>query len=559
MQTFMNKILLTILLALAMPLCSQAHSSDLNTLLEQLDETIEHSNLYVAKRTHQITLLQHKLKLTRDLAKRYEVNFELFKAYKPFINDSAISYLNRCIQLAKQLKEPSKEVLCKSLLALRCSNTGMYNESLYILKDVNPAGTDNRAKGTYYFALAHVYGEITYYTHIQEVKEQYGHKASQYQQLMYQVMPHDDNDYMQSRELDALNAHQYKTSMQINDKWLKLVKKGSYPYALVTLYRYLEYKAQNDTANMMRWLVESVITDVRNGVMDQGSMWEMANQLLVQGDVDRAYKYISFTSDCASKFGSRQRLSQISPLLASIADKYKAERETYYQHLRFAISVISIMALLLLIFLFYVNRQRTNLSEARDNLAKSYSRLSVLNKKMSSVNDQLQDSNAALSGLNQQLKDANRVKEEYVGRFMRLCSVYIDKLDQLRKIVNKRVKNRQYAELYDMTRPQEFKEAELTELYAYFDSAFLHLFPNFLEEFNALLKPEEKIEMPENGQLNTSIRIFALIRLGIDDSSKIAEFLHYSVNTIYNYRARMKNGALNRDEFEQRVKKIGLQ
>jgi DNA-binding CsgD family transcriptional regulator len=183
----------------------------------------------------------------------------------------------------------------------------------------------------------------------------------------------------------------------------------------------------------------------------------------------------------------------------------------------------------------------------------------VLNKKMSSVNDQLQDSNAALSGLNQQLKDANRVKEEYVGRFMRLCSVYIDKLDQLRKIVNKRVKNRQYAELYDMTRPQEFKEAELTELYAYFDSAFLHLFPNFLEEFNALLKPEEKIEMPENGQLNTSIRIFALIRLGIDDSSKIAEFLHYSVNTIYNYRARMKNGALNRDEFEQRVKKIGLQ
>ena len=150
------------------------------------------------------------------------------------------------------------------------------------------------------------------------------------------------------------------------------------------------------------------------------------------------------------------------------------------------------------------------------------------------------------------------MKEEYIGRFMSLCSQYIDKLDDYRKMVNKKMKNKELEELYRLSKSSELKERELDELLQNFDSVFLHLYPNFVDEFNALLQPELRFQKKDDNRLVTEIRIFALIRLGIEDSSKIAEFLHYSVNTIYNYRARIKNGALdNRESFERRVKMLG--
>ena len=141
---------------------------------------------------------------------------------------------------------------------------------------------------------------------------------------------------------------------------------------------------------------------------------------------------------------------------------------------------------------------------------------------------------------------------------MSLCSQYIDKLDDYRKMVNKKMKNKELDQLFQLTKSTELKETELEELYENFDSVFLHLFPNFVEDFNALLQPEAQVHPKEENRLTTEIRIFALIRLGIEDSSKIAEFLRYSVNTIYNYRARIKNGALvNREQFEEKVKNLG--
>ena len=407
-------------------------------------------------------------------------------------------------------------------------------------------------------AYNHVYGEIIYYRNPITPEAQYGAMAAEYRQRMYAALPPTSNSVFQYRELDALNAHDNREAMRINDQWLSHVEKGSHPYALVTLYRYLAYKAENDSTRMMYWLAESVLTDIRNGVMDQGSMWEMANQLMGLNDVDRAYKYISFSSICANRFGSRQRLAQISPLLSVIAKMYKDENDQYNRRQNYTLCIISILALMLLIGVFYVSRQRHKLAIARDDLAKTNHQLHELNAQLKSLNEQLSCTNSQLSVVNHELTDANRVKEEYVGRFMRLCSIYINKIEDLRKRVHKKLKARQYDELYEMTRPQDFKEEELEEFYTNFDSAFLHLFPHFLDSFNALLRPEERIEQPKKEQLSTPIRIFALIRLGINDSSKIAEFLHYSVNTIYNYRAHIKKGAINdKDSFEEDVRKIG--
>lgn len=558
----MKKTAICILSLLLCALCAQTVCAfshrELAPMLRTIDEAINHSGEYVKKKTDRIAFLQAEYAAAKSLQTRFDLSFQLYNEYLPFVNDSAIHYLNQCIGIAHAMGDESKAGGCKALVALSCSNAGMYVEAMSVINGIDAKKLHGTDLGYYYCARAHACGEIAYYARFDEIRAQYGAEAAKYRKLTIDNLPPDNKNVWQYRESELMNGGRTHESMAVNTAWLHRVKKGSHEYALVTFYRFLEYKLQGDTTQMMKWLGESVVTDIRNGVMDQGSMWEMANQLMVWGDVDRAYRYICFTSDCANRFGSRQRLSRISPLLTTIAQRYKAESEAGDRSLRITAAIISVMALLLAAALFYVGRQRNHLATTRDDLAKSYRSLESLNTQLSALNAQLQGKNAQLSTLNTQLQEANRVKEEYVGRFMRLCSLYIDKLDDLRKKVNKKVKSRQYDELLELTKPGDFKEEEMDELYANFDSAFLHLFPTFVDDFNALLKPENRVTLLEKNRLNTVVRIFALIRLGVTDSSKIAEFLHYSVNTIYNYRAHTKNGALvNRADFENEVKLIG--
>lgn len=539
-----HKSLLLQLFCFLIPMFGHAKDAHLDSLLHLIDQGIDNTQQYVAIREQHITRLKGQYDNASNDQRRYDIAFSLYEEYKPFVNDSAVLYLNKCISLASRMNNVQKMNECRAWLALRCSNTGMYDESLAVLGKIDETALDKWGLGVYYYARTHVYGELAYYTHLPDMEQEYDSQARHYRNLALKTLPKYDNNRLQMLEQMLLTEQKLKQSMALNNKWLQQVDKGSHPYALVTMYRYLEYKNVNDTLQMMRWLAESVLTDVTNSVMDQGSMWEMANQLFLMGDVDRAYKYIGFASDCAARFGSRQRLSQISPLLSDIARRYKMENGEYNQRLRITLVIISVMTLLLLASLLYVNSQRRRLAEARDDLSRS-------NGMLSGLNERLQESN-------RQLKDANRVKEEYVGRFMRLCSSYVDRLDDFRRKVGRMLKNRQLEELHNLTHSPQYKDRELDELYANFDSAFLHLFPNFVEAFNELLKPEERVVLDDKLRLNTTIRIFALIRLGIDDSGKIADFLHYSVNTIYNYRARIKNASLvDRDTFEERVKNIG--
>ena len=532
---------------------------NLDSLYRCLDEEIDRFPEYVANHDREVGLLNKELQTATDDALRYDLNFRLYDKYRPFINDSAIYHLRQCIELAEKLNRRSQVNECRSLLALRCSNTGMYDEAQEILKQVRTEEMDSAALGVYYEARNHVYNELAYYAHMQDMKEQYLAEAKKYEDLMLAILPDTSDAVFLRREMRDLNDGSYAQSMAINDAWLQRVVPGSHRYALVALYRYLEYKAQGDSTEMMYWLVESALADVRNGVMDQGSMWELANQLMLQGDVDRSYRYISFTSECAGRYGSRQRSWQIAPLLNEIANNYKSLSERSSHRLRLTIIGISVLALLLMASLYYVNRQRKRLTVAQQQQHRSNEMLAQANTQLQQQNQALSDVNEQLHALTAQLAESNRVKEEYVGRFMRLCSVYIDKMDKFRKRVNKLIKNREYEELYNATRGQESKTQQLEELFGSFDAAFLHLFPNFLTEVNHLLKPEERMELEKGQRMNTDLRILALIRLGIDDSSKIAEFLNYSVNTIYNYRARLKtNARVNRDDFERLVKEIGM-
>ncbi len=544
--------------ALAATTPSVAQETNLQDYYRQIDDAINHSPEYVAKYEIKIGLQRQALARETTASGKYACNFRLYELYKPFVSDSAIYFLQQCIALANQMNDHSASVQCRSLLAIRSANIGMYDEALFILDSINADGADSLSLGTYYEAYNNVYSELSYYTHFDNMRQIYLDKAHHYEQLMMQHLPPTSEACFLRRELRAQGEGRFSESMKINNEWLATVEPGSHPYALVALYRYIELKKQGNKPEMMYWLVESVLTDIKNATMDQGSMWELANELMLQGDIERASHYISFTSDCANRYGSRQRNWQIAPLLTAIAKNYKAKSEHTTTQLRVTIAFISILALLLLGALLFLHRRHKQLTDARNELHQTNSQLATLNEELKTANNQLSEKNAQFAELNAQLSESNRVKEEYIGRFMSICSQYIDKLDAYRKMVNKKMKNKELDELFQLTKSTELKEKELEELLENFDSVFLHLFPHFVEDFNALLQPESQVRPKEDNRLTTEIRIFALIRLGIEDSSKIAEFLHYSVNTIYNYRARIKNGAIaNREQFEQHVKKLG--
>ena len=547
-------IIITTILSLPVGICgSPTATIDLEKEYLKLDRAIELTEQYVQEREKRISEYKSALHAIDDDRVQYELCRRLYDEYRSYISDSAIHYISQCITLAQRLDDRTHADECRLLLSHQCAEAGMYHEASDVLKSIDPQSVSNvSTRRQYYSTMAHLYRELGYYCRVPKLQGEYYAREHECNKLINNMAPTTDDELLQMREVQCYATSDAKGALQYSDMRLKRVKQGSHQYAIVAFYRYLDYQLLGDSVQARYWVTQSALSDVKNAVMDQGAMWELANLLMADGDIERAYRYIRFAWQCASKFNTVKRNSQISPVMTAISDNYEASLKRANNLMRILVIVSSLLAVLLLGILLYSNTQRKKLARARNELSEGNTQLAQLNEQLSQLNSQLSETNA-------QLNESNRVKDEYVGRFIHLCSFYIDRLDEMRKRVGKMVKSKDMNALLKFTGDSEYRENNLAELYAMFDTTFLHLFPNFVNQFNALLRPECRITLPEPGTLNTDVRIFALIRLGIEDSSRIAEFLHYSVNTIYNYRARVKNGALgDRDTFEARVKEISL-
>jgi len=262
------------------------------------------------------------------------------------------------------------------------------------------------------------------------------------------------------------------------------------------------------------------------------------------GNIDRAYKFMQSAIDDAVFCDARYRAVEISASYPIINASYRVKEEHQKNNLQILLIIISILSLFLIM-----------------GIARIYSqmkRLSLIREELSNTNRKLNELNQDLLVINNRLKESNHIKEEYIAHFFDLCSTYINKLENYRKTLNKHASNNHWDELFGILRSTTLIETELDELYKKFDAIFVSLYPSFVEEFNALQIREEQIILKPGDLLNTELRIFALIRLGITDSMKIAGFLRYSVSTIYNYRVRARNNAaVSRDTFEDKVMEIG--
>lgn len=534
----------------------QAQNYDINSLLLQIDEAIGQSPQVTADYEREIDATRQLFLEAKRPQEQYQHAIRLYEQYKSFMNDSSVYYLEQAEQAAKLQGLVAQVGYCRALKAFQCSTVGAYDEALAFLKSIDKQQLDSIGLRHYYQSQMHVYGELGYYSIIPAMKDHYFGLQNVYRDSLFAMIDHQEQDYMMYKIYELQGQNKMEEARELSDEWVKRISPDSRDYAIAAYYHSLVCENEEDTEY---WLGQSALSDIRHAVMDQASLLSLADILNRQGDLERSYKYIRFTWDCNNRFNTRMRSWQITPILNVIEKNYQKAADRNTRILTTSIIAVSILALLLLGLLLFVHHRNRQLDIARNALKESNDELEVANRQLATQKDELSELNVKLSILNSQLSESNHVKEEYIGRFMSLCSQYIDKLDDYRKFVNKKVKNKEFDELYRLSKSTELKEKELEELYENFDSVFLNLFPTFVDDFNALLTPETQIHPKDENRLTTEIRIFALIRLGFEDSSKIAEFLHYSVNTIYNYRARIKNGALNnRESFERRVKLLGL-
>lgn len=539
-------------LCLILILCVKvAKSETLDSLLLVLDKNITSCKIYSDKKDIRIRTLKEKLHLNQlPNETTYHLQESLYKEYKSYICDSAIFYLNKNIELAQQINDSYK--LNESIIKLSylLSSSGMYMEAIDVLKMVNKSSLSKEQLMNYFIAYDHVYGELGYYTQNHKIGTHYTLLSKMYKDSIYQIASPDSEIYLSMEETRLRDEGKLQEALAINDKRLSQVTINSPEYAALMYYRALIFREQKEQEKYIRCLSLSSIADIRSAIKDHASLWMLAQALLDRGDLERAYQYMNFSWTESKFYNARLRAWQSADDLSLIDDTYQLMLRQRNSELKIYIIIVSFLSLLLFIALCYIYRQVKHLRTARQNLLKVNTQLENLNKELQKINFSLQTANKDLA-------ESNQIKEVYIARFIKLCSTYVDRLDTYRRMVHKKVLTNQITELLHLTRSNSILEEALNELYENFDSAFLNLFPNFIEQFNSLLQENEQIRPKKNNTLNTELRIFALIRLGITDSSQIAEFLHYSVNTIYNYRAKVKNKArISREDFEEVIANI---
>ncbi|HOG04759.1 MAG TPA: DUF6377 domain-containing protein [Paludibacter sp.] len=529
-----------------------ALDKETDSLMHVYDELLSKYEMYIAERHDRIDNLKFEAgKQFLTPQQLYSVNQQIYKEYRPYISDSAIVYLKKNIALAEDVNNVDLQIETKIQLAYLLASIGLYKESIDLLDEISEVDLTPNLLLSYYSCMEHTYGELSFYSKDPELSNTYRGIADKYKNLQLNILPRDSDLYLRIKESDFRSIRDFKVALEFNDKRLQSVPENSHEYAVITFLRSLIYKESGDIKSRQKWLFKSAIADLKLGITDNASSWELAGIMFELGDVNRAYQYINYSVNNANIFNARLRYTQIAEVQAIINNAYQLNKAQQEKQLRTLLRFISLLTLLLLLSGVGILFQNRKISKVNKQTVKINDQLNRLNWELSIFNEKIKNTNA-------ELLESNQVKEEYIGHFLSLCSFYIDKMDSYRKSVRKKLSVGKLKEVIDDAKSTDFIESELKEFYDNFDRSFLRLYPDFVSEFNDLLMDDEKIILKKDELLNTELRIFALIRLGIDNSAKIAELLHYSSNTIYNYRAKIKNKAkVSRNDFEMMVKKIG--
>lgn len=536
------------------------------SLLKILDSEILNKDEHDRMKRENIARRKSELDKSDYPEQRYWIARDLYNEYSSYDSDSALHYATMSYNLARELDKKAWMDEMNINLSYLYSATGLFEEAKSCLEEVDPNTLSGNMFINYYEKLLFFHTHKDQFVEITTVENPYTASAENLLKSLSNTLPMTDPEFswlmgwrsLGSKELSqeaipvmhkVLKGRQYNSRQDAMDSWM-----------MSRLYEKI-----GDEDNKMRYLILSAISDVRTSNKEIASLEELANLMYLSGDLERANRYINLSIECANDYKSRVREANLSRIQQNITLAYQERNREQSRKVRLALVALIVVLVFLVGAIVYIAKQNKKLTYSRKALDEANSRLNANLDELQKAHAALTEANNRLSGLYSsakqdtiELSNTNNAMERHIADIFSMCSEYINKMDDFRKKINRMIIAGRLEEVRDITKSTELSTSEIKELYAIFDEIFLKIYPDFVTDFNTLLRPEEQIRIKKGELLNTELRIYALVRLGISDSVKIAKFLHCSVQTVYNTRQRVRNKAIiPKDRFADTVKSLG--
>lgn len=521
--------------------------NDLKILSDSLNTLLEREHEFIRQKEERIKKIKRRLKNV-DRLEEYNINQLLYDEYQKFNIDSAVYYIKRNINIAMTLGEKDWGVSSNLKLSLVYSMGGMYREAELILKEIDPSGLSKELLAAYYEAY---YRFWEYYAISTTRSNQYRYQREMYRNLFLANADFSSVNYKVTYIVNRVMTKDRKEGEKQLLKLLDTEEVGSTDYAIITCALAIMSRDNHQPDMEKKYFMQSAIADVKNVTRENISLQNLAVIAYNDNDLAQAFKYTQAAINEATASGIQFRATQINEFYSVINAAYQEQEAKAKSSLIVYLVLITTFFVFLVVLVIYTYHQIKKIRQIKEELFISNEKLQELNTALNKVNDQLYCKN-------HELLETNNIKEQFIAQFFDLCSNYITRMEEYQNSLYKLAINRSYEQLIKKLKSTTNIDEELNALYSHFDSIFLNLYPTFVTDFNALLKEGEQVIPKAGTLLSKELRIYALIRIGINDGVKIANFLRCSTSTVYNYRTKMRNKAMgDKENFENEILQIG--
>ena len=544
-KRIMRRIWFIVLLMVQAVLMS---ANDNKRLYQTLDSLIAQYDQLTAEKERRVATIMEGVKgIALTPEQQYDLNQRLYDEYVAYKFDSAFYYINKNVEAHSESGDHERFAASAVRMAHILAVTGLFDRARRLLDQVNPDSISDQQKIAYYTQQSELNLYRSEMAQFTSYFYDYIKRAQYYRQLVIQIAPKDNFDYIFNKATYICEADETDQAIKILEKYMVKLEEGTRIYSIVTSTLAYFYQKKQMTEQQERYLLLSAISDERGAIRENNSLRSLSEILMARGDNDDAYRYLYQAIREARFYGSRIRMMQVGRMAPQILQLYDAERSLTQQRTNLFLALISFISLILAGIIVYT--------------LILYRKKHAAGLQIIEMNKVLAQHTEEIESVNTQMKEANRIKEEYIGRFLELSSLLLSNNEQRMKQLNRLARERKLEELYAELKSSEAINSGIRMFHQNFDTAFLNIYPNFISEVNKLLTPGNQFTIEEEGtpakRLTTELRILALIRLDINDNLKIADILRSSITTIYTYRSKLKAKAIIKDSFEDDVRKIG--
>ena len=546
----MNGMVFRRWLAVAVLMAAVALASQAEGPFARLDSLIAVQPHIVAEKETRLAQMKADLAAEATMLGRYGIMRRLYEEYAAYQYDSAYAYVSQCISLAQAMGDAARLNESRLNLAHILSTACLMEQARQTLAQIDTTQLTPDQFITYYRTRTDllIY-QAEYMQGTRYADEAVRQLIAVRQRVAALDGPKDNVSYLITKAESLADGGNQQQAIDLLATLLPRYKSGDRMYSIITSTMSFHYSQLDDRDKQMEYLIKSAESDLEGCIRENTSLRAIADRLFDEGDIDRAYRYMRVAVDDANFYGTRLRNIQASGIVPKILNAYQTKQEQDSRKMMWLLGVISLIALLLVggvIAIYQLLKRYRRLNEQKK----------AINEQLRHVNGQLHDTVEQLHESNALLQEREKLKEEYIARFLALSSRFIDRGEEQRKALYRLYRDRKTEELARELKSTHSGNENAQLFYENFDNAFLNIFPNFVDEVNKLLQEGGKIEVKQGKRLTTESRVLALIRIGITDNQSIANILRASLTTIYTYRSKLKARALDKDSFETQVKGI---